>query len=207
MPARAAVTIIDNGSGNVHSVANAFRRVGAEAVLTGDPDAARRAERLVLPGQGSFSSLVALRERGLDQAVREVIDRGNPYLGICLGLQMLFESSEEAPVAGLGVLPGKVVRFAPANIDRKVPHMGWNEVRARRPDPLLTGLGNSPHFYFVHSYYAAPADPDLIVLTCDYGGDFTAAVRRDNLVACQFHPEKSQRAGLALLDNFVSSRA
>lgn len=210
------VAIVDAGSGNLRSVAKALDRVGGRPMVTGDPDQVRRADRVVVPGQGAFGAFAqAMRARALEQPLREVIAAGRPFLGICLGLQVLFDESEEqGPVAGLGILPGRVLRFRPSTPAHKVPHMGWNQVwRAGAPaasaapgDPMLAGIPDGAHFYFVHSYYVQPADASMVALTCDYGGAFAAAVRKDNLFACQFHPEKSQVAGLALLANFVESR-
>jgi glutamine amidotransferase len=198
------VVIVDSGSGNLRSVERALAAVGARPITTSDPEVVRRAARVVVPGQGAFRDCaVALRARGLDAALRELIAAGRPYLGICLGLQVLFDESEEhGPVPGLGILPGRVVRFAPAP-GRKVPHIGWNDVHARRPDPLLEGIPDRAYFYFIHSYHVVPADPALALLECDYHGRFVAAVRRDNLFACQFHPEKSQGLGLRLLERFA----
>ncbi|WP_428266296.1 imidazole glycerol phosphate synthase subunit HisH [Haliangium sp.] len=202
------IVIVDTGSGNLRSVAKALEHVGGAPTVTGDPDVVRRAERLVVPGQGAFGAFVqAMHERGLEDALREHIGSGRPYLGLCLGLQVLFEVSEEhGPVPGLGVLPGQVVKFRPSSPTYKVPHMGWNQVE--RPagvaaDPLLAGIPDRTYFYFVHSYYVAPANESDVALTCDYEQRFTAAVRRDNVFACQFHPEKSHQAGLRLLANFV----
>jgi glutamine amidotransferase len=204
------IAVIDIGSGNLRSVEKAIAKVGGSPVVTGDPDVVRRAPRVVMPGQGAFGHFAgAIKERGLEQALHEFIASGRPYLGICLGLQVLYEESEEhGPVAGLGLLPGKVVRFPdpdPAG-PLKVPHMGWNQVRVHGdPDPLLAGIPDEAYFYFVHSYYVAPDDRDTVALTCEYGVEFAAAVRRDNLFACQFHPEKSQKHGLQLLANFVEA--
>jgi glutamine amidotransferase len=204
-----AVVIVDTGSGNLRSVAKALAHVGGRPTITSDPDLIRAAERVVVPGQGAFGSFVrAMRARGLEGALREAVASGRPFLGICLGLQVLFDESEEqGPVPGLGVLPGRVVRFRPASAACKVPHMGWNQVRRARPDadPLLAGIPDDTWFYFVHSYYAVPARAGDVALTCEYEQPFAAAVRRDNVFACQFHPEKSQRAGLRLLANFVES--
>lgn len=205
------VVIVDTGSGNLRSVAKALAHVGGRPVVTGDPDVIRAAERVVVPGQGAFGSFVrAMHARGLEAALREAVASGRPFLGICLGLQVLFDESEEqGPVAGLGVLPGRVVRFRPVSAACKVPHMGWNQVRQARPDaaadPLLAGIPDGTWFYFVHSYHAVPARGEDVALTCEYEQPFAAAVRRDNVFACQFHPEKSQRAGLRLLANFVES--
>jgi glutamine amidotransferase len=204
-----AVVIVDTGSGNLRSVAKALAHVGGRPTVTSDPDVIRGAERVVVPGQGAFGSFVrAMRERGLEGALREAVASGRPFLGICLGLQVLFDESEEqGPVPGLGVLPGRVVRFRPAAAAYKVPHMGWNQVRRARAaaDPLLAGIPDDTWFYFVHSYHAVPARAEDVALTCEYERSFVAAVRRDNVFACQFHPEKSQRAGLRLLANFVES--
>jgi imidazole glycerol-phosphate synthase subunit HisH len=197
------IAVVDSGTGNLRSVARALQVAGGEPFLTSDPDEVRRAPLVVVPGQGAFRDCAAgLARHGLDQAVRESISSGKPYLGICLGLQVLFEESEEhGPVRGLGILPGRVVRFTPAP-DRKVPHMGWNSIKSVRPDPLLDGIPDESFLYFTHSFHAQ-ARPDDVALWCDYGAPFCAAVRRDNIFACQFHPEKSQRLGLKLLENFV----
>jgi imidazole glycerol-phosphate synthase subunit HisH len=204
--ARPSIAVVDSGSGNLRSVERALAHVGGAPVLTADPDAVRRADLVVVPGQGAFADCMAeMKRRALDEAVRECVESGRPYLGICLGLQVLFDESEEhGPVAGLGVLRGKVVRFRGGD-GLKVPHIGWNQVRGAggQRDRLLAGVPETAHFYFIHSYCAAPAEPGLVALTCDYGGEFCAAVRRDNLFACQFHPEKSQAVGLRLLTNFV----
>jgi len=203
------IAIVDTGSGNLRSVAKALAHVGGAPTVTSDPDAIRRADRVVVPGQGAFGAFVrGMHDRGLEAALREVIASGRPFLGICLGLQVLFDESEEqGPVAGLGVLPGRVLRFRPASPACKVPHMGWNQVqRAGAADePLLAGIPDGTWFYFVHSYYAAPARAGDVALTCEYEVSFAAAVRRDNVFACQFHPEKSQAAGLRLLANFVEA--
>jgi len=200
------IAVVDSGYGNLHSVIKALEHVGGAPKVITDPDQVRRADRIVVPGQGAFGDCVAAyREHGLGEAVREVIDAGRPYLGICLGLQVLFDESEEhGPVDGLGILPGRVVKFRPTDPALKVPHMGWNRVTGGG-DPLLDGIPPDAYFYFVHSYYVAPADESIVALRCDYGGEFTAAIRRDNLFACQFHPEKSQAVGLRLLANFVKA--
>jgi glutamine amidotransferase len=201
----ADIAVIDSGSGNLRSVEKALQKVGAVPVVTGDPDVVRSARRIVVPGQGAFADCRRnLEERGLDQAIREVIADGRPYLGICLGLQVLYESSEEhGPVPGLGLLAGHVRRFRPDDRALKVPHMGWNTVHLERPERLFDGIASGSHFYFVHSYYVAPRDTETIALRCRYGIEFAAAVRKDNVFACQFHPEKSQSVGLRLLANFV----
>ena len=201
------IAVVDSGSGNLRSVERALAHVGGAPVLTRDPDVVRRADRVVVPGQGAFADCMATMQRsGLGEAVREVIRAGVPYLGICLGLQILFEDSEEhGPVSGLGILPGHVVRFPSGPL--KVPHIGWNQVRGAQGEPLLRGIPPEAHFYFIHSYVAVPEQARSVALTCDYGGAFCAAVREGNLFACQFHPEKSQAVGLRLLANFAGAGA
>lgn len=204
------IAILDYDMANLRSVQKALERVGHNAVITSDPAVAADADRLVLPGVGAFQdAIAAVRQRGLDTVIRDAIDAGKPFLGICLGLQLLFETShEDGEHQGLGILPGRVVRFdLPSNY--KVPHMGWNQVRfpGERP-PLYDGVDDGEHFYFVHTYYVEPGDPALIATETDYGptGDgrgFCSSVARDNLFATQFHPEKSQAAGLRLLKNFA----
>jgi glutamine amidotransferase len=198
------IAIVDACSGNLRSVARALARAGGAPIITSDAAAIRRADKIVVPGQGAFSMFMrGLAERGLGEAVREVIARGRPYLGICLGLQVLFERSEEhGETRGLGVLAGSVVALTPTAAV-KVPHIGWNRVAGS--EPLLTGLAPNPYFYFVHSYHAVPVNRDIVTLTVEHGAHIVAAVRKDNIFACQFHPEKSQRAGLSLLANFVAS--
>lgn len=199
------VAVIDTGSGNLRSVQKALAKVGGKPVVTSDPDVVRRADRVVVPGQGAFGQWVkALTARGLEESLREVIAGGRPYLGICLGLQVLFDQSEEqGPVNGLGLLGGDVVKFRPTDRALKVPHMGWNAVAQRSDDPLLRGIAPGAYFYFIHSYYVVPKDDGIVALTAEYGQQFVAAVRKDNVFACQFHPEKSQAVGLKLLANFV----
>jgi glutamine amidotransferase len=196
------IAVVDTGSGNLRSVAKALERAGGAPVVTADPDVVRRADRVVMPGQGAFAGCMAGLDGGLGDAVLEVVRAGRPYFGICLGLQVLFDWSEEhGPVRGLGLLPGKVVRIR-SRPGLKVPHIGWNRVTRLTDEPLWHGLGDGAHVYFVHSYVAVP-DRAVTCLETDYGGPLCAAVRHDNLFACQFHPEKSQAVGLALLANFV----
>lgn len=199
------IAIVDYGAGNVRSVQKALAFVGAPAQLTADPAEIRAASRVVFPGQGHFGQAMAqLQQHGLDDVLREVVAAGTPFLGVCLGLQLLFEASDEAPgVAGLGILRGRCARFAPP---RKVPQIGWNRVRATRPgsclDPVLAA--DERHFYFVHSFHAVAADPLDVVGVADYDGAFTAAVQRGSLFAAQFHPEKSGQAGLDLLRSWLA---
>ena len=204
------IAIVDVCSGNLRSVERALQRVGAEVVVTRDPDIVRRADKIVVPGQGAFGVFMhELVARGLGDVLREAIASGRPYLGICLGLQVLFDSSEESldgePCAGLGVLRGKVVRLRPGDPRLKVPHMGWNQVIQRRPEPLLANVADKAHVYFVHSFHAVPEDPALVALEAHHGIAITAAIRKDHLFACQFHPEKSQQVGLQILTNFVEA--
>jgi glutamine amidotransferase len=199
------IAVVDTGTGNLRSVEKALAHVGGAPVVTGDPDVVRRADRVVVPGQGAFRDCMAGLGGGLDEALRDAIASGRPFLGICLGLQVLFDESEEqGPCGGLGIFAGRVRRFRPASHELKVPHMGWNQVRVERDEPLWRGIPDGAHAYFVHSYYVEPAEANLAVLTTEYGVRFCAAVRRDNVFACQFHPEKSQRVGLRLLENFVA---
>jgi imidazole glycerol-phosphate synthase subunit HisH len=197
------VAVIDYDAGNTLSVTRALEKVGASVDLTSDPERVARADAVVLPGVGAFGDCVGkLKERGMDGACREAYGSGKPFLGVCVGLQVLFEGSAESPgVEGLGILPGKVVRFEAGEL--KVPHMGWNEFRVARSHPLFEGLDGEA-FYFVHSYYPEPAEQSHVLGTSEYGGEFCAAAGRDNLAAVQFHPEKSSRAGLRLYENFVA---
>ncbi|CAN5916957.1 imidazole glycerol phosphate synthase subunit HisH [soil metagenome] len=199
------IAIVDVCSGNLRSVERALAQVGGEVVVTRDPDVVRRADKIVVPGQGAFGVFMqGLVERGLNEALREAIGSGRPYLGICLGLQILFEESEEqGPCVGLGVYRGRVVKLTPGDPTLKVPHMGWNRIAQRRPDPLLAGIADGAYVYFVHSYHARPEDPSLLACESVHGVRVCAAIRRDNVFACQFHPEKSQQVGLQLLKNFV----
>jgi imidazole glycerol-phosphate synthase subunit HisH len=200
------IAVVDVCSGNLRSVERALAKVGGEVVVTRDADVVRRADKIVMPGQGAFGVFMrGLVERGLGDAVREAIASGRPYLGICLGMQVLFDASEEqGPVAGLGVIAGQVVRLVPGAPHLKVPHIGWNQVALRHPDPMLAGIAEGAYLYFDHSYHASPDDPALVTLAADHGVPITAAIRKDNLFACQFHPEKSQAVGLQLLHNFVA---
>ena len=198
------IAIIDYQMGNLRSVQKAFERVGHAAAVTSDPAVIAQAEKLVLPGVGAFADAMAeLKRRELIEPILEGIDAGKPFLGICLGLQLLFERSyEDGEHAGLGVIPGEVKKFdIPSEF--KVPHMGWNSVDWPRRPPIFRGLDEGSHFYFVHSYYVAPAEESVVAGVASYPEPFCAAIWRDNLFATQFHPEKSQRHGLTLLNNFL----
>jgi imidazole glycerol-phosphate synthase subunit HisH len=197
------IAVVDYGMGNLRSVSKALEHVapGAEVQLTADPEKILAAERIVVPGQGAMpDGMRQLEASGARAAVVEAT-RAKPFLGICLGLQMLFERGEEGNAAGLGVLPGRVPRFSVSGL--KIPHIGWNEVMQERSHPLWSGIPDRSRFYFVHSYYPAPRDAALTAATSVYGTPFTCAIARDNIFAVQFHPEKSQSAGLQLLSNFV----
>lgn len=199
----AMITIVDYQMGNLRSVQKAIERVGGQAVFSSDPHEIATAEQLILPGVGAFGDAMAeINRRDLAQPIHDFVQTGRPFLGICLGLQLLFEESyEHGTHRGLGILPGDVVRFELPDTF-KVPHMGWNTVRKTSESALLDDLADESHFYFVHSYYVRPEDPSLMALACDYGHEFCAMVSRENLFATQFHPEKSQANGLHLLRSF-----
>ena len=201
------ITIIDYGMGNLRSVQKGFERVGHEAALSNDPAEVAAASKVVLPGVGAFEdAMLELERRNLIEPVLEAIGSGKPFLGICLGLQLLFDVSyEHGEHRGLGVLPGEVVRFD-LPPEYSVPHMGWNQVSIPRRPPILEGIDEGTYFYFVHSYYVVPQDRDVIAAETDYGGDFCSMIWRDNLFATQFHPEKSQKDGLRVLKNFAELR-
>jgi glutamine amidotransferase len=208
MTAPPRIAVVDYGAGNLRSVVKALARSHLDPVITRDPDALRRADALVLPGVGAFADAVtSLRERGLDEALIESIEAGRPYLGLCLGLQVLYEEGDEhGCTRGLGLLEGRVERFpdhAPDGNRLLVPHIGWNQVRFQGDHPMRKGLPSEDFFYFVHSYRVVPAEPKQTVGVAVYGQPFAAAVARDNVFAVQFHPEKSQSAGKRLLDAFA----
>jgi glutamine amidotransferase len=203
------IAVVDYGMGNIRSVSKALERVapGVRVRVTADPAQIRAADRVVVPGQGAMPDCMRqLAASGAREAVVECT-RAKPFLGICIGMQMLFEHGEEGDTPGLALLPGRVPRFPAARMaGLKVPHMGWNEVRQSRPHALWGGIPSGERFYFVHSYFPAPAQADLTAATTEYGLAFTCAIARDNIFAVQFHPEKSQSAGLRLLSNFVDWR-
>ena len=200
------IAVVDYGMGNIRSVSKALEHVAprAEVIVTSDPRAIGAADRVVVPGQGAMPD--CMRQLAASGAREAVVSAAGakPFLGICIGLQMLFERGEEGDTPGLGLLPGRVPKFAVTGL--KIPHMGWNEVEQARAHVLWDGIADRSRFYFVHSYYPQPADGALTAATCAYGVRFTCAVARDNIFAVQFHPEKSQNSGLRLLSNFVQWR-
>ena len=204
------IVVIDYGMGNLRSVAKALEFVArensfpAEVSVSSSPQQVADADRVVFPGQGAMPDCMRyLRESGLEEAVRRAAV-SKPFFGVCVGMQMLFDRSEEGDTAGLGLFGGTVKRFRPAQASQKVPHMGWNTVRQTRSHRLWQDTVNDERFYFVHSYFCEPTDPLVTVATTDYVGTFTAAIARDNVFATQFHPEKSHRAGLTIYKNFLS---
>jgi len=203
------IAIVDYDMGNVRSVQKAFEAVGHQAVITRNRRVIADASHVVLPGVGAFGDCMRnLESYDLIDPIHQSIDSGKPFLGICLGLQLLFTESEEfGSHKGLNVIAGKVVRFESQTAEDglcplKIPHMGWNAIRLKKPSPLLEGLSDGSYMYFVHSYYVAPADDDMVCTATDYGNTFVSSIARDNIFACQFHPEKSQAGGLKMLKNF-----
>ena len=200
------LAIVDYSMGNLRSVQKAFELLGVTAKIIASPDEIRRADKLVLPGVGAFADAIAILESsGQADAIKDFIRAQRPLLGICLGLQLLMEKGyEDGEHAGLGIVPGDCVRFSvdqpPTNL--KVPHMGWNSVQPQGNVPLFKGIESGTHYYFVHSYFVRPTDTRHVAARSDYGGEFTAAICRDNVMAVQFHPEKSQAAGRMILKNF-----
>ena len=204
---RPVIAVLDYGIGNLRSAEKALQHVGADALLSSDPGFIRDADAVVLPGVGAFGACMdALRAVGLESAVHAALSSGRPFLGICVGMQMLFDGSEEdGHATGLGILPG-TVRFIPAGVKR--PQMQWNQLHLERADdPMLAGLGNDAWMYFVHSLHGVPNDQSMVAATCSYGTELNAAFRNGNVFATQFHPEKSGISGLALLTNFVHEAA
>ena len=197
------IAVVDYGMGNLRSVQKGLERVGFEAEVTRDPGRIAEARGIVLPGVGAFHTCMENLQRfGLVDVIRDVVRRKRPFLGICLGLQLLFDESEEfGSPDGLGLVPGKVLGFA-AGDDLKVPHMGWNAIEIRKPTRFLEGIDNGAQVYFVHSFYAAPADESAVATVTSHGAPFVSSIATDHLFACQFHPEKSQAIGLRILENF-----
>jgi glutamine amidotransferase len=196
--------IIDYDAGNLRSVQRACREVGLEAAITADPDAVRRADRIIFPGVGAAGpAMRSIAARGIDAALREAIARGVPTLGICLGMQISLDYSEENDTTTLGLIPGRVRRFRFESRALKIPHMGWNEVRVTRPHPLLADVRPGDEFYFVHGYYPEPARPEEVFAVSDYEIEFASALGRDNYFGMQCHPEKSGRVGLSVLARFA----
>ncbi|MDD5593357.1 MAG: imidazole glycerol phosphate synthase subunit HisH [Candidatus Margulisbacteria bacterium] len=201
------IVVIDYGMGNLHSVSKALETAGAEVLVSSDPRDLAAAERIVLPGVGSFAQGIKhLNESGFaEQLTKEVMDKGKPFLGICLGMHLAAAFGEEGGGnRGLGWIEGEVIQFKAAGI--KVPHMGWDDVKFVNGSPLFSGLKSPGTLYFVHSYHFVPKDEKVVAGVCDYGGDFVAAIRRDNIHLVQFHPEKSQQSGLRILENFISMK-
>lgn len=202
------IAIIDYGMGNLRSVQKGFERVGLDAVVTSDPKVVLEADRIVLPGVGAFPDCMRnLEQGGFVEPLLRVIREGRPFLGICLGLQLLFTESEEFGVhRGLNLIPGRVIRFPEGMSEKdeelKVPHMGWNQLSFKRRPPIFEGIAEGTNFYFVHSYYVVPEDVSVVATTTNYGIDFCSSIWKDNIVATQFHPEKSQESGLKILKNF-----
>ncbi len=196
------IAIVDYGMGNLRSVENAFKSMGYEAIITRDPARILNSSGLVLPGVGAFRDCMKnLNTYGLKEPLYKFIESKKPFLGICLGFQVLFEESEEFGLCkGLGILKGRVVRFSEDKL--KIPHMGWNTIKIKKECPFLEGIKNFSYFYFVHSYYVIPDGKEIIATTTDYGVEFTSSIWKDNIFACQFHPEKSQRLGLKILKKF-----
>jgi glutamine amidotransferase len=197
------IAIIDYGMGNLRSVQRAFEYMGAEVTVTAHRETIESASAVVLPGVGAFGKAMSNLERaGLTDVIRQVIAQGCPFLGICLGLQLLFEDSDEmGRHKGLGVFGGKVKRF---EVDLKVPQIGWNQIHIQRTSPLLEGVADGSYAYFVHSYYVAPTDPEIVLATTDYEIDYVSIIGQDNVFGIQFHPEKSQAVGLRILRNFTA---
>ena len=198
------IAIIDYDAGNIKSVEKALQKLGADVVITKDAQEILRADKVILPGVGAFGDAMAnLKKFGLDKVIYEVVENGTPFLGICLGLQLLFERSDETPgVAGLGILKGEILRI-PDKDDLKIPHMGWNSLHLQNQGRLFQGLSEQSYVYFVHSYYLKAEDEQIVKATTDYSVNIHASVEKDNVFACQFHPEKSSDVGLKILKNFV----
>ena len=199
------ITILDYDAGNIKSVEKALIHLGQDVMITRDSETILQSEKVILPGVGAFGDAMGkLRDYGLDRVIRQVVDQGVPFLGICLGLQLLFESSDEAPgVEGLGLLKGKIKRI-PDKEGLKIPHMGWNSLKVKEGARLFEGIGENPYVYFVHSYYLEAEDPEDVAATTEYSTLIHASVEHENIFACQFHPEKSSEVGLKILENFMN---
>ena len=198
------IAIIDYDAGNIRSVEKALILLGQDVKVTGDRDEILAADKVILPGVGAFGDAMAtIRARGLEDVIRQVVDQGTPFLGICLGLQLLFERSDEAPgVKGLGILKGEILKI-PEQEGLKIPHMGWNSLHLEHDGRLFRGIGEGAYVYFVHSYYLKAEDREIVKASTEYGVHIHASVEKDNVFACQFHPEKSSDVGLHILKNFV----
>lgn len=198
------IAIIDYDAGNIKSVEKALQKLGAEVVITKDADVILQADKVILPGVGAFGDAMSnLKKYNLDKVIYKVVEKGTPFLGICLGLQLLFERSDETPgVEGLGILKGEILRI-PECGDLKIPHMGWNSLHLQNQGRLFAGLSEDSYVYFVHSYYLKAEEEQIVKATTDYGVTIHASVEKGNVFACQFHPEKSSDVGLQILKNFV----
>lgn len=199
------IAIIDYDAGNIKSVEKALHYLGEEVVVTRNADEILGSDKVILPGVGAFGvAMEKIRSFGLEDTIHKVVEKKIPFLGICLGLQLMFESSDEAPgVSGLGLLPGKILRI-PKNGDLKIPHMGWNNLKVKEGSRIFQELPENPYVYFVHSYYLKAEDESIVAATTEYGVNIDASVEKDNIFACQFHPEKSSTVGLQILRNFIS---
>ncbi len=199
------IAIIDYGAGNLHSVKNALDFLGVDNIVTGNKEEILSADKVILPGVGAFGdAMKCLEERGLVETVKAVAENGKPFLGICLGLHLLFEESEESPnVKGLGIFKGKIVKI-PDNGNLKIPHMGWNNIRITKDSKILKNIGNEPYVYFVHSYYVEAEDESVVSAYTEYGQRLDIAVEQGNVFATQFHPEKSGDTGMEILKNFIA---
>ncbi len=197
--------VIDYDAGNIKSVEKALLKLGEQAVITRDREVILNADRVILPGVGAFgAAMEKIRSYGLEEVIHKTVEKGTPFLGICLGLQLLFEGSEESEgVEGLGLLPGKIVRFSEDN-GLKIPHIGWNSLKFPRPGRLFSGVPEESYVYFVHSYYLKAEEEAIVTATAEYGELVHASVEKDNIFACQFHPEKSSEVGLTILKNFIN---
>ncbi|MBQ7766099.1 MAG: imidazole glycerol phosphate synthase subunit HisH [Lachnospiraceae bacterium] len=198
------IAIIDYDAGNIKSVEKALQSLGEEVIVTRDAQVLLNAEKVILPGVGAFGDAMAkIRSYNLENVIHQIVANGTPFLGICLGLQLMFEESDETPgVKGLGLLPGKILRI-PDGEDLKIPHMGWNSLHFEKDTRLFKGIGEGAYVYFVHSYYLKAEDESIVAASAEYGTHIHAAVEKDNVFACQFHPEKSSEVGLSILKNFI----